>query len=672
MRRYVFMVIVCSLILFTVGGVCSHGQINADSANAHRGNLATTGLSGLAASNNGSWTGGGPDGAHVEDLSIDPNSSDTVYAALGGDAHLAGSTDRGASWAYLLNSPTDLLAVTVDPENSSAIYVGDDVFSYRSGNGGESWQEQLKSFTEVRDIWINPSNRQHILIATTSPWARPYGVHLNTQWGWGIWETTLSSQSLTLASDPNSSDSVYVGTKGGGYVLKSTNGGYLDSWTLFSPGGSWVDEVRDIEVDWNSHVYAATDQGLMKWDGVNWAKLGGLPTDDTTALAIDRSTNPGVVYAGTGGNGVFASPDGGGTWIPFSEGLGNLDITRLAVSASMPKVIYAGTAGGVWSSSLTEVPTPTPTPTSTAIPYSVYLPLVMRQYAAPTATSTPTPTATPLPGTTDTPTPTRTVTPTPTASPTPTQTSTPTLTPTHTRTPTETPTPTLTSSPTATPTQGPFCPNGIYGRVTYTEAAAPGIELRLRFDDGASWSTAATTSTDGDGRYCFAGAPSLGVGQTYYVRYGPNTSDERYVGDWYCPYLTSYEAGFKVHGGDFDIADVELGTPEDRSTLSLPATFTWERRAVSGSTYGWGFRDPNGTDSWWTGDRGDVTSYTLSGLPSGAIWGWPYDWYAYVFQGPENYGTSFEVRRMWLSPMLATTHQTPNRGQQMERLVPEP
>ena len=78
--------------------------------------------------------------------------------------------------------------------------------------------------------------------------------------------------------------------------------------------------------------------------------MTGLPTDDITALAIDRSTTPGIIYVGTGEDGVFVSEDGGNTWTSFNEGLGNLSITKLAISASLPKMLYAGTAyGGVWS-----------------------------------------------------------------------------------------------------------------------------------------------------------------------------------------------------------------------------------------------------------------------------------------------------------------------------------
>jgi hypothetical protein len=48
-------------------------------------------------------------------------------------------------------------------------------------------------------------------------------------------------------------------------------------------------------------------------------------------------------------NGVFVTSDRGNTFLPFNEGLGNLCVTKLAISEGLPKILYAGTAlGGVW------------------------------------------------------------------------------------------------------------------------------------------------------------------------------------------------------------------------------------------------------------------------------------------------------------------------------------
>ena len=97
----------------------------------------------------------------------------------------------------------------------------------------------------------------------------------------------------------------------------------------------------------------AASDGFWRWDGSDWATLSGLPTDDITALAIDRSTNQERVYVGTKDQGVFVSSDGGGTWITFNKGLKNLTITELSLSGNSAKMLYASTAyGGVWSRNL--------------------------------------------------------------------------------------------------------------------------------------------------------------------------------------------------------------------------------------------------------------------------------------------------------------------------------
>ncbi len=632
----------------------------------------------------------GMSNSYVAGLAIDPFSSATAFAAIQGEGHyLARTSSGGAAWDYWTSSPTNLGAVAVHPHDPSAIFVGDgwdyqsSLSLYRTTNQGQSWARVtvlLKSGSDylgVSDIWINPSNTNVFLVATAGFGENGGGVYRSTDAG-ATWSRTRSFWAAALAADPTNPDVLYFGSQRCGYVFRSTNGG--EGWTNISPeappGECWVHEVRDVEV-LNSHVYAATGEGLMKWDDSGWMEVAGLPTNDVTAVAIDRSAGPGTIYVGTGGHGVFVSDDRGSTWAVFNEGLGNLDITKLAVSASQPRILYAGTAyGGVWSRTLTVVhrlylpllmrkasmlpPTSTPTATEAPVlPTDTPTPTTAAPTNTPTPTSdvpTPTPTATSLPGATDTPTPTATSTRALTRTPTPTHT--PTLTPTHTPT------------PTATPTEALICPDGIHGRITYNGAAATGIELRLRFNDGANWSTAATTSTDGDGRYCFTGASSLGTDETYYVRYGPNTTDDRYVWDWYGPSFDSYTAGTRVAGGDFDIADVELLSPDPGATVTLPETFTWRRRELAGDTYRWRLFVPCGTDAWWSNDLGDVGSFTLNGLPSGAEYGKEYWWYVFVFHGPDSYGWSHYASGVTFSETAGAAVQPPlERHPMQERAV---
>jgi uncharacterized repeat protein (TIGR02543 family) len=67
------------------------------------------------------------------------------------------------------------------------------------------------------------------------------------------------------------------------------------------------------------------------------------------ALAADPVTS-GLLYAGTQGDGVFRSEDGGTAWAPISNGLGSTEVLALAVDPLSPTVVYCGTVGGMYRS----------------------------------------------------------------------------------------------------------------------------------------------------------------------------------------------------------------------------------------------------------------------------------------------------------------------------------
>lgn len=71
-----------------------------------------------------------------------------------------------------------------------------------------------------------------------------------------------------------------------------------------------------------------------------WAVEQVLAGQDVRCLEVDP-LNPDVVYAGTQGQGVLRSDDGGRNWRPL--GLQGLIIKSLAASRHQPGVIYAGT-----------------------------------------------------------------------------------------------------------------------------------------------------------------------------------------------------------------------------------------------------------------------------------------------------------------------------------------
>ena len=80
--------------------------------------------------------------------------------------------------------------------------------------------------------------------------------------------------------------------------------------------------------------------------GSSWQNLG--PTNfagRVSAVAVDPS-NPSVIYRGTAGGGVWKTTDGGTTWKPLTDDLGNLSIGAVAVAPSKPQTVYVGTGEG--------------------------------------------------------------------------------------------------------------------------------------------------------------------------------------------------------------------------------------------------------------------------------------------------------------------------------------
>lgn len=187
---------------------------------------------------------------------------------------------------------------------------------------------------------------------------------------------------------------------------------------------------------------------------------------------------------------------------------------------------------------------------------------------------------------------------------------------------------------------------GICGRVTYNGSSAVGILLTLRFYNGSSWSTFATTNTASDGSYVFYGVPSLGANQRYYVRYLNNASSV-FLSFWQTTRLTSYTAGTSVSIGDFDITNIQLLSPSPGAGVWLPYIFQWTPRpATPSDSYEFNLYYQSGNPWWWTPHLGYVGAYTLNSLPPGFTPNTLYRWYAAVYSPDGGYGESFYYRNV--------------------------
>ncbi len=75
-----------------------------------------------------------------------------------------------------------------------------------------------------------------------------------------------------------------------------------------------------------------------------WSKLN-LDGLRVNALAVDPTT-PSTIFAGTFGNGIFRSTNGGASWQAINSGLGNLIVNSLSIDPTNTAIVLAGTGRG--------------------------------------------------------------------------------------------------------------------------------------------------------------------------------------------------------------------------------------------------------------------------------------------------------------------------------------
>jgi photosystem II stability/assembly factor-like uncharacterized protein len=126
------------------------------------------------------------------------------------------------------------------------------------------------------------------------------------------------------------------------------------SWSLLGPDGG---TVRALAVDPATPraIYAGTQgEGVFKSldGGDTWSRSGsGLPKSEVNgvnAFAFDARRHT-ILYAAVSSYGVYKSTDGGASWLPVRRGMGGSPIVvALAADPHAAGVVYAGTDRGVY------------------------------------------------------------------------------------------------------------------------------------------------------------------------------------------------------------------------------------------------------------------------------------------------------------------------------------
>ena len=69
--------------------------------------------------------------------------------------------------------------------------------------------------------------------------------------------------------------------------------------------------------------------------------------DTVTGIVVDKNDLD-VIYVGMKNAGVYKSIDGGLSWSPRSQGVANTNLESLTIDPQNPKILYAGTLGGIF------------------------------------------------------------------------------------------------------------------------------------------------------------------------------------------------------------------------------------------------------------------------------------------------------------------------------------
>ncbi len=341
------------------------------------------------------WTRHGPKGANVRALAVAPGSPTRLLAAMVSAASapsgsLWASRDAAASWYECadLGDFDYVNALVFDPSNPEVAYAATSAVGVmKSTDGGNHWTLPPLTWAPY-SVAVAPSK-------TTTIYAGSDGWVLRSDDGGGSWRGSSAGLPAratvgTIAVQPDSEATVYVGTGGNG-VFKSTDGGA--TWAAASaglpnaesaiisllafdhhrpanllavvgetrndPGGlyrssdggaNWVAVFRHpatiaLSPRDPSLIYLAGGDTLYKSadDGASWATLLVVAGTNVRidALAADPEDAE-CLYAGiTGGDGVLKSTDGGVNWTPSGLGLINTGVKVLALGPGSGASLYA-------------------------------------------------------------------------------------------------------------------------------------------------------------------------------------------------------------------------------------------------------------------------------------------------------------------------------------------
>lgn len=191
-----------------------------------------------SANGNSVWSGVKPRSGFVSSLTFDPANPHVVYATYStfGGAHVWRSFDAGKTWSPIDGEAEAALpdvpahALTVDPQDSSRLYLATDFGLFVTADGGEHWRWMKTGFGAdvVESLSVRQSGETTELLAFTrrsGVWSASFDPEQSCQY-----TLSASAQSFEASSSNGSVDVTAVGT---GCAWTATS---EVSWVTFTAG----------------------------------------------------------------------------------------------------------------------------------------------------------------------------------------------------------------------------------------------------------------------------------------------------------------------------------------------------------------------------------------------------------------------------------------------------
>ncbi len=295
----------------------------------------------------------------MNDLAIDPDNSSVVYT--GSSAGLFRSTDGGAHWdlfntlgvQFAVPAPNSVDTVGKADQKPASCVDSEFTFAWTT-NGGTSWNSSdLGCYSGVNQVEVSKSQNNTVYVSVSrfipnSPVPEQEADILKSLDGGQTWQSYyLPSEyhcvsCATFIIDPLNSQHLFGSVEGS--FMTSADGG--QTWVFNSSVSLGAFSAVKLAVS-GSDLYAFPDTVLsgsvfLSQDGGSswWQSAGILPAGGFSLL-VDTS-QPGRLYVGLDGYGVYRSDNAGSTWTEANQGIQTpARVTALAVAPSNPLVIYA-------------------------------------------------------------------------------------------------------------------------------------------------------------------------------------------------------------------------------------------------------------------------------------------------------------------------------------------